>query len=120
MEPKILYRAAVEQVPSELYLLPIGKAEVLKTGSDLTIISYGRRLYDCMEAINAASQVLPGTRTELIDLRTIYPWDRATVFDSVAKTGRAMVVHESMVNAGLVRSLLLQFRRSPFSTYKHQ
>ncbi|KAK5095934.1 hypothetical protein LTS08_007815 [Lithohypha guttulata] len=114
MEPKILYRAAVEQVPNELYVLPIGKAEVLKTGSNLTIISYGRRLYDCMEAINAAEQALPGTKIELIDLRTIYPWDRATVLESVAKTGRGMVVHESMVNAGVGAELAATIQEKCF------
>lgn len=101
MEPKILYRAAVEEVPDGLYTLPIGKAETLKAGSDLTVISYGRPLYNCMAAIEAVEKESPGTSIELIDLRTIYPWDRKAIIDSVAKTGRAMVVHESMVNYGV-------------------
>lgn len=53
MEPKILYRAAVEEVPDVAYTLPLSKAEVLKEGSDLTIISYGRPLYTCQAAIEA-------------------------------------------------------------------
>ncbi|KAL6354064.1 hypothetical protein LRP88_12616 [Fusarium phalaenopsidis] len=101
MEPKILYRAAVEEVPDESYTLPISKAEVVKTGSDVTIISYGRPLYTCMAAIEAAERDRPGLSIELIDLRTIFPWDRQTILDSVAKTGRALVVHESMVNFGV-------------------
>ncbi|UPK93848.1 hypothetical protein LCI18_004783 [Fusarium solani-melongenae] len=101
MEPKILYRAAVEEVPDESYTLPISKAEVVKTGSDVTIISYGRPLYICMAAIEAAERDRPGLSIELIDLRTIFPWDRQTILDSVAKTGRALVVHESMVNFGV-------------------
>jgi hypothetical protein len=100
MEPKILYRAAVEQVPVDAYYLPLDKAEVLKTGKDVTIVSYGTPLYTCSAAIAAAERDF-GCSVELIDLRTIYPWDRETVLESVKKTGRAIVVHESMMNAGV-------------------
>lgn len=101
LEPKILYRAAVEEVPESSYMLPLSKAEVLKQGADLTIVSYGRPLYTCQAAIEAAEKDMPGVTIELIDLRTIYPWDRETVIKSVEKTGRAMIVHESMVNFGV-------------------
>lgn len=101
MEPKILYRAAVEEVPEEYYTLPLSKAEILKPGTDLTIISYGRPLYTCSAAIEAAERDFKGANIELIDLRTIYPWDRQTILESVSRTGRAMVVHESMVNFGV-------------------
>ena len=114
MEPKILYRAAVEEVPDEFYMLPIGKAEVLKPGNDLTIISYGRPLYSCMAAIEAAEKEMEGLNVELIDLRTIYPWDRQTVIDSVTKTGRAIVVHESMVNYGVGSELAATIQESAF------
>lgn len=100
MEPKILYRAAVEQVPVDAFHLPLDKAEVIKPGKDLTIISYGTPLYTCSAAITAAEKDF-GCSVELIDLRTIYPWDRETVLQSVKKTGRAVVVHESMMNAGV-------------------
>lgn len=100
MEPKILYRAAVEQVPVSAYTLPLSKAEILKSGKDVTIISYGTPLYTCSAAISAAEKDF-GVSIELIDLRTIYPWDRQTVLESVNRTGRAMVVHESMINAGV-------------------
>jgi len=100
MEPKILYRAAVEHVPVDAFYLPLDKAEVLKTGKDVTIVSYGTPLYTCSAAIAAAEKDF-GCSVELIDLRTIYPWDRETVLESVKKTGRAVVVHESMMNAGV-------------------
>lgn len=100
MEPKILYRAAVEHVPQEAFTLPLSKAEVLKEGKDVTIISYGTPLYLCQSAVTAAEKDLKCS-IELIDLRTIYPWDRQTVMESVRKTGRCIVVHESMVNAGV-------------------
>ena len=100
LEPKILYRAAVEQVPTGSYTLPLSKAEVLKTGEDVTIISYGQPLYKCMAALKQAEKDL-GITAELIDLRTVYPWDKECVFKSVRKTGRCIVVHEAMINAGI-------------------
>lgn len=101
MEPKILYRAAVEQVPSEYYTIPLSTAEIVNPGSDVTVISYGQPVYLCSAAINAIEKAMPGVKVELIDLRTIYPWDRQTVLESVKKTGRAVVVHESMINYGV-------------------
>ena len=100
MEPKILYRAAIEEVPTDSYNLPLSTAEILKEGKDVTIISYGTPLYNCMSAITAVEKDLD-ISVELIDLRTIYPWDRAAVLKSVNKTGRAVVVHESMINGGV-------------------
>jgi 2-oxoisovalerate dehydrogenase E1 component beta subunit len=101
MEPKILYRATKEEVPVEPYTLPLSKAEVLKKGDSVTVISYGTPLYTCSAAIAAIEKDLPDTTVELIDLRTVYPWDRETVIASINKTGKAIVVHESMVNAGV-------------------
>ena len=96
----MLYRAAVEQVPNEAFELPLSKAEVVKPGKDVTIVSYGQPLYLCSSAIAAAEKEF-GVNVELVDLRTLYPWDRETVLNSVQKTGRAIVVHESMINAGV-------------------
>ena len=100
LEPKILYRAAVEQAPTEAYELPLSKAEIVKEGKDITVISYGHPLYTCFLASTAAERDF-GVNVEIIDLRTLYPWDRPAVLRSVQKTGRAIVVHESMVNAGV-------------------
>ncbi|KAI5280327.1 hypothetical protein KEM54_003744, partial [Ascosphaera aggregata] len=101
MEPKILYRAAVEHVPVDSYTLPLSKADIIKAGNDVTIISYGQPLYRCSQAITLAEKEFSGVSIELIDLRTVYPWDRQTVLESVHRTGRAIVVHESMKNAGV-------------------
>ncbi len=79
MEPKILYRAAVEEVPSTDYTLPIGKAEVLKEGKDLTVIGYGSQVYVLENAIKYLEKEMPGISVELIDLRSILPWDVETV-----------------------------------------
>lgn len=118
MEPKILYRAAVEQVPSQAYTLPLSSAEILKPGNDLTIISYGRPLYTCMAAIEAAEKDFRGASIELIDLRTIFPWDRQTVLDSVRRTGRGMIVHESMVNYGVGAEVAATIQKAAFLDLK--
>lgn len=100
LEPKVLYRAAVEQVPNDAYEIPLSKAEVVKEGKDMTIVSYGQPLYLCSSAILAAEKDFD-ISVELVDLQTLYPWDKETVLQSVQKTGRAIVVHESMINAGV-------------------
>ncbi|KAI0849709.1 2-oxoisovalerate dehydrogenase beta subunit [Daldinia vernicosa] len=112
LEPKILYRAAVEQVPTNPYTLPLSKAEILKEGKDVTIISYGQPLYTCNAAIQKAEEDLR-ISIELIDLRTVYPWDKECVFESVRKTGRCMVVHESMVNAGIGAEVAAAIQEDP-------
>jgi 2-oxoisovalerate dehydrogenase E1 component beta subunit len=112
MEPKILYRAAVEQVPTVRYTLPLSKAEVLREGDDVTIISYGQPLYKCMAAIERAKEDL-GITAELIDLRTVYPWDKECVFRSVRKTGRCIVVHEAMINAGIGAEVAAAIQEDP-------
>ncbi|KAJ5550539.1 hypothetical protein N7535_001518 [Penicillium sp. DV-2018c] len=114
MEPKILYRAAVEYVPNDYYTIPLSKAEVLKPGKDLTVISYGQPLYNCSSAISAIEKTMPGVSVELIDLRTIYPWDRQTIIESVKKTGRAVVVHESMINYGVGAEVASTIQESAF------
>lgn len=100
LEPKTLYRGAVEQVPTEAYEIALSQAEVVKEGKNATVISYGQPLYLCFSAIAAVEKDL-GVSVELVDLRTLYPWDRETVLGSVRKTGRAIIVHESMINAGI-------------------
>ncbi|KAK3186212.1 hypothetical protein K4F52_004976 [Lecanicillium sp. MT-2017a] len=113
MEPKILYRAAVEQVPVASYELPLSKAEVLKEGSDVTIVSYGQPLYYCSEAIRQIEQDLGNVSVELIDLRTVHPFDKETVFESVKKTGRVMVVHEAYTNAGIGAEVAAAIQENP-------
>jgi 2-oxoisovalerate dehydrogenase E1 component beta subunit len=101
MEPKVLYRAAVEYVPSESYSISLAKADVIKSGKSLTVVSYGQPLYLCSDAISAIEKEMKGVDVELIDLRSIYPWDKETVLASAEKTGRVVVVHESMTNLGI-------------------
>lgn len=94
MEPKILYRSAVEQVPVSDYTLPLGKAEVLKEGKDVTVVGYGSQIYVLENAIALAEKQHPGLSVELIDLRTILPWD----VDTVSKVRPPYVMTEREVN----------------------
>lgn len=114
MEPKTLYRAAEEFVPQGGFTLPIDKAEILKQGQDLTVISYGQPLYLCAEAIHLLEKETDGLSIELIDLRAIYPWDRETILKSVNKTGRAVIVHESMLNAGVGAEMAASIQEGAF------
>jgi len=94
-EPKRIYRAFREEVPEDEYTLPIGKARTVCEGTDLTIVSWGASVIQCMQAIEKS-----GKSIELIDLRTIYPFDIDAVAESVNKTGRCVVVHEAPLTCG--------------------
>ena len=96
LEPKVLYRAGREEVPTEHYTLPIGRANVRREGNDLTLVTYGAMV---PVAIKAAESV--DASVEVIDLRTIFPWDRETVLESIAKTGRLLLVQEPQGSAGV-------------------
>ncbi|MBM4100001.1 MAG: alpha-ketoacid dehydrogenase subunit beta [Planctomycetes bacterium] len=95
-EPKRIYRAFREEVPEDEYVLPIGKARTVCEGNDLTVVSWGASVIQCMQAIEKS-----GKSVELIDLRTIYPFDIEAVEASVRKTGRCAVVHEAPLTAGM-------------------
>jgi 2-oxoisovalerate dehydrogenase E1 component beta subunit len=90
----------VEQVPVEDFELPLSKAELLETGKDLTIVGWGSQLYVLETAIKMAKKQVPGLTVDLIDLRTIYPWDQETVCNSVNKTGRLLIAHEAPQTGG--------------------
>ncbi|MGQ0849173.1 MAG: alpha-ketoacid dehydrogenase subunit beta [Actinomycetota bacterium] len=96
LEPKVLYRAGREEVPTDYYEVPIGRARVRQTGSDLTLVTYGGMV---PVSLKAAEQ--SGHSVEVIDLRTLFPWDRDTVIGSVEKTGRLLVVQEPQGSAGV-------------------
>jgi len=97
-EPKRLYRAAVGEVPEEDYQLPIGEAEVLKEGADVTVLGWGAQMEVVERAVELAEK--EGISCEVIDLRSILPWDEETVVDSVLKTGRLVITHEAPRTGG--------------------
>jgi pyruvate dehydrogenase E1 component beta subunit len=97
-EPKRIYRAFREEVPEDEYTIPIGKAKIIDEGDDVTVISWGACVHDCIKAL---ADLPEDMSVELIDLRTIYPIDIDTIAASVEKTGRCVVVHEAPKTAGL-------------------
>jgi 2-oxoisovalerate dehydrogenase E1 component beta subunit len=99
LEPKALYRAAVDEVPDEDYQLPIGKADIVQEGSDVTVVGWGAQMRVLQEAGKLA-QEKDGISCEIIDLQTISPWDEETVCNSVVKTGRLVVSHEAPLTGG--------------------
>lgn len=97
-EPKRIYRAFRQEIPEEYFTVDIGQANVIQEGNQLTLVTYGPNVIDCLNLINEL-----GNRysIELIDLRTLKPWDRSTVINSVMKTGRLLVVHEAVKSFGV-------------------
>jgi pyruvate dehydrogenase E1 component beta subunit len=89
-----LYRSFRQETPQEHYTIPLGKANVVQEGSDVSIFAYGAMVPVALEAAKNAQQET-GTSVEVIDLRTIWPLDEETIANSVEKTGRAIVVHEA-------------------------
>ncbi len=108
-EPKRIYRAIREEVPEDEYTIPIGKARVVCEGTDLTVVSWGASVIQCMQAIEAC-----GRSVELIDLRTIYPMDMETVEQSVSKTGRCVIVHEAPRTCGVGSEVATQIMEKCF------
>jgi pyruvate dehydrogenase E1 component beta subunit len=96
MEHKELWGLSGEVTPGTE--VPLGRANVLVSGSDLTIVTWSRGVSLAMQAV--ATLAKEGINAELIDLRTLWPWDRDAVFASAAKTGRVLVVHEAVQVAG--------------------
>ncbi|MEO1652986.1 MAG: dehydrogenase E1 component subunit alpha/beta [Bacteroidota bacterium] len=97
-EHKFLYRSLHGLVPDDYYTLPIGKARTHQTGDELTIISYGLGVHWASEAVEALN--FQG-RVEIIDLRTLLPWDQEAVEKSVKKTGKVLIVHEDTLTGGI-------------------
>jgi pyruvate dehydrogenase E1 component beta subunit len=93
-EPKSIYRAFREEVPEEEETLPIGQAQIVREGKDVTLIAYGAMLRPTLRAAETLAEE-DGVEAEVVDLLTIAPLDAKTFAESVRKTGRAVVVHEA-------------------------
>lgn len=96
-EHKALYRSISGPVPEGYYTLEIGKAARIRTGNRLSIITYGMGVHWAMEVLDKH----PDIQADLIDLRTLLPWDKEAVLDSVKKTGKALVLHEDTLTGGI-------------------
>lgn len=99
LEPTRLYRAGRQEIPEEPYEVPLGAAKIVREGEDLTIVAWGAMIPVAQKASETVEHesVFP----EVIDLRTLAPWDRETVLQSVKRTGRLLVVHEAPKTCGL-------------------
>ncbi|HEY6326375.1 MAG TPA: alpha-ketoacid dehydrogenase subunit beta [Candidatus Cybelea sp.] len=99
LEHKKTYRLIKGEVPNGHYTIPLGKANVLKKGTQLTVVSYGLYVHWALEAAQQLEQ--DGTSVEVIDLRSIRPMDKATILDSVEKTRKLLIVHEDNKFGGI-------------------
>jgi len=99
LEHKYLYRRAKGPVPEGDEIVPIGQAAVRREGGDITLVTYGAMALPSLEAADRLAK--EGVEVEVIDLRTLSPWDKAAVFASLDKTNRLLVVHEDVKTLGL-------------------
>ena len=106
LEHMKLYRSFRQEVPEGEYTIPLGKAEVKREGSDLTIITYGAMVHESLKAAEELEK--EGFSAEVIDLRTVSPIDIETIITSVEKTGRAIVVQEAQKQAGIAANVVAE------------
>jgi 2-oxoisovalerate dehydrogenase E1 component beta subunit len=99
LEHKKAYRSFRQDVPDEDYTIPIGEAEIKREGSDITLVTYGLMTQHSLNAAETVEQE-QGTSVEVIDLRTVSPWDKERVLESINKTGKALIVYEDNLTGG--------------------
>jgi 2-oxoisovalerate dehydrogenase E1 component beta subunit len=111
-EHKALYRRIKEDLPSEEYTVPIGKAKVVREGTDLTIVTYGAMVWVALDAAGKLAE--EGASVEVVDLRTLLPLDRETVSESVRKTSKVLLLHEDTRTGGMAGELAASIIESVF------
>jgi 2-oxoisovalerate dehydrogenase E1 component beta subunit len=99
LEPKYLYRRIKDEIPADDYVVPIGKGVIRKPGRDITVATYGTMLYVALESAHQLER--EGISLEIIDLRSLLPFDEDMVMTSVKKTGRLILLHEDTLTGGL-------------------
>ncbi|MBX3129418.1 MAG: alpha-ketoacid dehydrogenase subunit beta [Polyangiaceae bacterium] len=103
-EPKRIYRAAKGDVPEGAFTVDLESAQVVREGGDVTIVTYGAMLYECLDAAEKVAG--EGVECDVIDLRTLWPIDVTTLTESVKKTGRVVIVHEAPKTCGFGSELV--------------
>jgi len=111
-EPKRLYRASVQEVPTGDFELPLGEAEVMQHGTDITCVAWGAQVGVMQAGVARAAE--HGISCEVVDLATVMPWDKATIVESVRKTGRLMVTHEAPLTAGFAAEIAATIQKECF------
>jgi 2-oxoisovalerate dehydrogenase E1 component len=109
-EHKYLYRSIKEDIPEDYYTIEIGKARTVNEGEDLTIITYGLGVHWALEYVKNNANL----SVEIIDLRTLLPLDHETMFNSVRKTGRVLVLHEDCLTGGIGGELVALINENCF------
>ena len=103
----------MEEVPDADYEIPLGKAEVMRSGTDVTVVGWGAQLRKLEKACDLAAQE-DGVSCELIDLRTILPWDADSIIESVKKTGKLIVSHEAPITCGFGAEVVATLQQECF------
>lgn len=96
-EHKLLYRSVKDEIPDDYYTIEIGKAKLVSEGADLSIITYGMGVHWAKEILAS----MPDVSADVLDLRTLLPWDKEAVATTVKKTGRVLVLHEDTLTGGI-------------------
>jgi 2-oxoisovalerate dehydrogenase E1 component beta subunit len=102
-EHKYLYRRIKEELPAEDYIVPIGKAAIRRPGTDLSVITYGAMVYTALDAAKELEE--DGASVEVLDLRSLLPYDKEAVMETVAKTSRVILLHEATRTGGFAGEL---------------
>lgn len=113
LEHMKLYRSFRQEVPAERYVLPIGKAQVVRNGTDVSVFAYGAMVHNALEAARNLERE-QGLSVEVVDLRTISPLDEETIASSAAKTGRVVVVHEGPRPGGVAAEVAAVINEKAF------
>eukprot|EP00184_Porphyridium_aerugineum_P006796 CAMPEP_0184706538 /NCGR_PEP_ID=MMETSP0313-20130426/36808_1 /TAXON_ID=2792 /ORGANISM="Porphyridium aerugineum, Strain SAG 1380-2" /LENGTH=390 /DNA_ID=CAMNT_0027168091 /DNA_START=41 /DNA_END=1216 /DNA_ORIENTATION=- len=113
LEPKALYRSSAAEVPVDEYIVPLGKADVVIAGSDISLIGWGSQVQVLLDAADMALSQL-NVSCEVIDLMTLLPWDEDAVIQSVSKTGRCIVSHEAPITSGFGAEVVAKIQEKSF------
>lgn len=106
LEPKKIYRTVRGEVPNDEYTVPIGKANIAREGNDVVVFAYGAMLHVALEAAELAAA--KGINVEVVDIRTLAPFDIETIINSVKKTGRVIILHEACKTCGFGAEIAAQ------------
>jgi len=115
LEPKYLYNNhdAYTTLPDNEYMIPFGKARIRRVGKDVTIVTYGTSVHLSLKAANEVSK--DGIEVEVIDLRSIAPWDKGTVIESIKKTNHVIVAHEDKLVSGFGGEIVAEIAKDAFN-----
>lgn len=111
-EHKHLYRRIKDEVPDERYTVPFGQARVHREGDDITVVTWGAMVYTAAEAAEKLAE--EDVAVEILDLRTVMPWDKKAVLESVAKTSKALVLHEDTRTGGFGAEIVATITEEAF------